>query len=186
LLALINIGLSACAGKSEVLKLWPKDLAAQKTGRCYSKLSLHIEAPKETIRVDAAMDFTLDAKKSQMKLIFYSALLTPIAKIEIDGKGGTWTDENGTERLENRPLFKKWFSRDWWKEIAFTFGMVPREARAFVWMNEDGKPALYRKGNRQIRCQFDGDTSQPKSCQIKDIDLEGSLDFSSVDCQSSL
>ncbi|MBN8554023.1 MAG: hypothetical protein J0L93_01105 [Deltaproteobacteria bacterium] len=147
---------------------------------------IQLETPEETVRADASLTFSLKGKDSEMKLILYTPILTPFAKIEVSKRLATWTDESGTRSLQKQPLFKKWFSNDWWKEIAFSLGTVTEETAAFIWMNESQQPVLYHKNKRRMECEFESFETQPQVCKISDEGLTGSLNFSSVECQSPL
>lgn len=121
-----------------------------------------------------------------MEITFFSPFKTVYAKLKLTDHKGEWMDENGKADLQTMPIYSRWFTPDWNREIAFLFGKILPESRLFTWINAQHHPAEWKKSDRKIRCEYSAEKAFPEACLLETPDLRVEVDFTSVDCENGL
>ncbi len=154
---------------------------------CAAKGKLVAREGQETSRADFRLQFELNEEKSRLNFWLLDLFHQPRVHFEITPQTSRFTNESGTHSLNELPLFKKWYRKNWWSDLAFQFGLLTSNRSGQIYENTNSQLVALIEGTREIRCSYLSLSSKfPNSCKIIDKDLDLKLDFAFSDCKSPL
>lgn len=152
---------------------------------CESQIKLVARAKSESLSTDALIRFELASSKSKLEILLMNSVLMPFAKVILDDKNSILKDQEGERPLSEFPLFRQWLRKGWWNEIALLFGEVSPTASPYTWVDSKNRPVKYETKGRKVSCSYGVDL-RPIECRIEAPNFSADLNFTSVDCRSSL
>jgi hypothetical protein len=152
---------------------------------CRAKAKISVQTKDENFSAHSQIKFDWKKKESELLIRFLNPFRSPVGDLKVTPHEKSWTDGEGKMDLSPHPAFQKWFSLTWINEFAFMFGQFP--AGANIRMSDDETVYEMRAGTRNVECHFETPSAEfPKSCHIRDAEMNGQIDFAFADCRSTL
>lgn len=145
---------------------------------CRAKVSFELKTEDAELEAAAHLLFKLDGRNSSLKMNILNPFGVKEAIVHIDSEQRQWTYRGETQSLDRVKVFDRWYEDDWWQQLAFSMNLASGDTEA-MFVDRKQNLRLYETDERSIVCL----KRKNRICKIMDPKLQGSFNFSFLECR---